>query len=72
MKYYIVEYSRMINEENDGRKKPKYLPYTQWSCLYENLDDAESFSSMCLYDCFEVKVYEAPLTLLIDKKEAAE
>ena len=61
---YIVKYSRMCNEERDGRKKPKWQPYTQWSCLYENLDDAETYAEMHTYDCFEVEVYEAPLTLV--------
>jgi hypothetical protein len=64
MIYFIVKYTRMINEENDGRKKPKWQPYTQWSCLYDNLEEAEDFAAMCSYDCQEVEIFQAPFTLV--------
>ena len=68
---YIVKYTRMINEENDGRKKPKWYPYTQWSCLYDTVEEAQGFADMCVYDCQEVEIYQSPLTL-VKQLEAAQ
>jgi hypothetical protein len=61
---YIVKYTRMVNEQRDGRKKPIWESYTQWSCLYDSLEEATTFAECYCNDCQEVEIFEAPLTLV--------
>lgn len=71
MNYYVVKYVREINEERDGRRRPKMVDYVQFSCLYDSLEEAQHFSEMCKWDCKNVEIFAAPLTL-VKMKEAAE
>jgi hypothetical protein len=64
MNYFVVKYVREINEERDGRRRPIMVDYVQFSCLYDSLEEAQHFAEMCKWDCKNIEIFSAPLTLV--------